>query len=316
MTARGLGALITLASLWGASFMFIRIASPVLGPVMLVTLRVFLAGVALLAYSYLTGGPPLFHAGWRRYLVLGALNAAVPFALMAWAALYLPASLLSILNASVPLSTAVVAAFSMGERLTWTKMTGLIIGLMGVSIVVGWNPTALTPLIALAAGAVLLAAFFYGMGSVYSRVAFDGDSPLSLATGQQLFAAALLAPAALVQVPGTWPSLPVVAAVVGLALLCTSAAYLLYFYLIRTVGPVKTMTVTYLIPMFGTLWGWLVLGERIEPATLLGFAVILLGVSLVSGVHLGMRRDRTAWLQPGRCSRRLFQKGRALPPPN
>ena len=290
MKAPDLARLLLLAALWGGSFIFIRIAAPVLGPIVLVTIRVLLAGAALLVYALVTRSELELRARWRQYLTIGALNSAIPFVLISTAELQLPASLAAILNATSPLFGAVIAAIWIKDPLTRKKIVGLALGLMGVSVLVGWSPTKLTPVVLLAVGASLLGAAFYGLASVYTKAKVVGAQPIGMATGSQLAAGLLLLPFVPFSIPHGQPSITVVLCVLALALFCTALAYLLYFRLIVDVGPAKALTVTFLVPIFGTLWGALFLGEQVTLSTLLGCGVVLAGTALVTGVRLGTRR--------------------------
>jgi len=296
MRPRDLGALLLLAALWGGSFLFIRIASPALGPLALVDLRVLLAGGALLVYAAIARRLPTWRSWWRRYLILGALNAAVPFTLIATAELHLTASLAAILNATTPLFTALVAAVWLKERVTAPKAAGLALGVVGVAVLVGWSPLPPSDAVLLSVGASLLAALFYGLGGVYAKAAFGGVPPLALAIGQQLGAGACLSPFAALTLPAMRPSPGILVAVVVLALLCTALGYLLYFHLIGRVGPTKTLSVTFLIPVFGLLWSALFLREPVGIGTFAGLALILASVTLVTGVRVlpGRRAGRAA----------------------
>lgn len=285
MKVRDGGMLLLLAALWGASFLFIRIASPVLGPLVLIDLRVLIAGAALICYALGFARLPVFWSRWKAYLLLGAVNAALPFTLIAFAELHLPVSLAAILNATTPLFTAIVAALWLHECLTAKKVLGLVIGVVGVSILVGWGTLPLNTSLFLSAGASLAAACCYGIGGVYSKVAFKGTPPLTLAIGQQLAAGFLLLPFAALKLPTSVPPLLVMLAVVGLALLSTSVGYLLYFHLLANIGPTNTLSVTFLVPAFGILWGMLFLGEPLSFAWLLGLAVILFSLVFVTGIR-------------------------------
>lgn len=294
MRAKELAALFTLAALWGGSFLFIRIAVPAFGPVVLACLRVALAGAGLLLYAAVLRRSVAIRARWRAYLVLGALNGAIPYSLIAAAELHLTASFAVILNGTTPLFTALVAALWLRERLTTRTVVGLLAGLVGVVILVGWSPLPLDRVLLLSVGASLAAALSYGLAGVHAKTAFVGTPPLTLAIGQQVGAALLLLPFALplaiVDSPANQLSPGIVAAVVALALLCTSLGYLLYFYLIVSVGPTRTLSVTFLMPVFGVLWGVLFLHETVRPGTFIGLGVILASVLLVTGVWPGQRQ--------------------------
>lgn len=283
---RDLGALFLLGALWGGSFLFIRVAVPSLGPALLMDLRVFFAAVALVLYAIAMGRLGGFRSRWRQFPVLGGLNAALPFTLIAAAEINLTASLASILNSTTPLFTAVVAALWIGESLTGRKVAGLALGVAGVALLVGWNSQPMSGVVILSVCASLAAALAYGLGGVYAKRTFSRVPPLTMAVGQQAAAAAILLPLATVTFPGEPPSSSVVFSVLALALLSTALAYLLYFQLITNVGPTKTLSVTFLVPVFGVLLGVWFLGEPFGPGTLAGMGVILAGVALVTGVRL------------------------------
>ena len=291
MNARELGALILLGALWGASFLFIRVAVPVLGPFVLMELRVGLAAVALALYAAALARTPELRARWKQFITIGTLNAAVPFSLIATAEIHLTASLAAILNSTTALFAPLVAAAWIGESLVPRQVVGVVSGILGVAVLVGWDPISLNGAVLLSVGAVLAASFSYALGGVYAKRTFAGVPSITLAIGQQAAAAALLLPLAVATLPGELPSEAVALSVLGLALLCTAAAYLLYFYLIRSVGPTKTLTVTFLIPVFGLLFGVLLLGEPVGIGTLIGLGVILTSVALVTGVGFGRMKE-------------------------
>ena len=285
MRPKDLGALIWLGALWGGSFLFIRVAVPALGPFVLMELRVGLAAVALALYA--VGRLPRLRARWKEFLIIGAVNAAIPFSLIAAAEINLTASLAAILNSTTVLFTAVVAAAWAGEALTTRKVIGVISGIVGVAVLVGWDPIALNGVVLLSVGAMLGASLSYAAGAVYIKRTFAGTPPLAMAIGQQTAAAALLLPLAAVSLPDEGPSMAVALCVLGLTLLSTAVAYLLYFRLIESVGPTSTVTVTLLVPVFGLLFGILILNEPFGWGTLAGLAVILASVTLVTGIRLG-----------------------------
>lgn len=283
--------LILLAALWGASFLFMRIAAPSLGPIVLIELRVSIAGLALLLFAAIRKHRTNVLQKWKQYLLLGAFNAAIPFSLIATAELHSSASLAAILNATSPLFTALVAWVWMRDPFTVKKFVGLVSGVIGVAVLVGWNPHQNTEHIWLSVLMSLLAALFYGIAGVYSARAFKGEKPMDMAIGQQLAAGLLLVPFAASTLPNRLPSLEVILSVLGLAILCTSFGYLLYFALIRNVGPVKAISVTFLVPIFGILWGAIFLGESISFGTFVGFIMILLSVTMVANIPLRGRKE-------------------------
>jgi drug/metabolite transporter (DMT)-like permease len=287
MGARDLGALVLLAALWGASYMFIRVAVPALGPFTLMGLRVALAASILALYAaVLARGMPKLRSRWKEFLIVGTTNSAIPFSLIAAAEIELTASLAAILNSTTALFAAVVAAVWIGEALTTKKVIGLVMGFVGVAVLVGWDPIPLSGIVLLSVGAMLAASLSYAVGGVYVKRTFAGVPPLSMAIGQQAGAAFLLLPLAAVSFPQEAPPLPAALSALALTLLSTAVAYLLYFRLIENVGPTKTLTVTFLIPVFGLLFGVVLLGEPVGVGTLVGFGIILYGVALVTEVRL------------------------------
>ena len=282
MTARQTTMLLVLAALWGASFLFMRVAVPSLGPVVLADARVAIAGVALLAYATLIGARPSVRARWRDYLLLGAVNAALPFTLLSAAELEIEASLAAVLNAMAPLCGAIVGAVWLGQRVTGTAKVGLVLGVGGVALVVGLSPFPIDlPFIA-AVVACLAAALAYGIGANLVKVRFTGEPPLSLAIGQQLAAALVLLPLIPVVPVRAAPDAVDIACLLALALASTAIAYLLYFRLLAELGPTGGMTVIYVVPVFGVLWGAVFLDEAIHLSTIAGGAVILLSVWLIT----------------------------------
>ena len=185
------------------------------------------------------------------------------------------------------LAEGLVAAAFLGDALTRRKLAGVALGVVGVAVLVGLDPLPLDGAVLLAVGAMLLSAVFYAFAGTYAKVAFPGVRPLTLAAGQQAGATALLLPFASASVPAEAPSTAAALSALGLAILCTALAYLLYFTLIANVGPTSTLTVTFLAPGFGVLFGVLLLGEPFGVGTALGLAIILLGVALVTGAGLG-----------------------------
>jgi len=286
MRPRDFAGLALLGALWGGSFLFIRVAVPALGPFLLVELRVGLAAAALLLYALAAGRVPKIRRRWRSFLILGFLNAAVPFSLISAAEIHLTASLAAILNSSTVMFTAMVAAIWMGDVLTARKLVGIVLGIVGVTVLVGWDPIPLNGVVLLSVAAMLVASLSYALGATYVKWSFSGIPPLGMAIGQLGAATALLLPSSVVSFPGEVPSSAVIFSMLGLALLSTAAAYLIYFRLIENVGPTSTVTVTLLVPVFGLVFGVLLLDEPFGPGTLAGLGIILSSVVLITGISL------------------------------
>ena len=273
--------LVLLAALWGGAFVFLRVAAPVLGPAWTAECRVLLGGLALLAWLRLAG----FDSGLRRharfYLLIGTVSIAAPFALYSYAAMHTPASLLSIVNATAPIFGLAWSALFRDERITLRKAAGLALGIVGVALIVrppdGGVAAQVGPL-----AAALAACCCYGITGVLMKRFSSGASPRGMAAGNQLAAALVLLPLLPFFPPLAAPTPVVIANVLALALLASGVAFLLYFRLIADVGATRALTVTYLIPLFGVLWGWIFLGETLPATALAGGALILAGTVLVT----------------------------------
>lgn len=281
---RDLAALLVLGAVWGGSFLFIRVAVPELGPFPLMESRVGLAALALLPFAFALGVVSEVRKRWRAFLVMGVLNAAIPFTLIAFAQVHITASLAAILNSTTVLFGVLVAAARLGEPLTARKVAGVVLGIAGVAVLVGLDPLPLDPAVLLSVGAMLAASLSYALAGTYAKKRFVGVRPLAMATGQQAMAAVVLLVPASATLPSEPPSAVATLSTLALAVLCTAFAYLLYFRLIASVGPTSTLTVTFLVPGFGVLFGVLLLGEPFGLWTVAGLGTILLGVALVTGL--------------------------------
>lgn len=288
MNSASLIRLVALSAIWGASFIFMRMAVPVLGPVVLIEARLLLAAGLLFLVGLILKQRLKLGLHWRHYLVLGLFNSALPFLLFAFAAKTLSASLLSILNATAPIWGTVIGAVWRRSPLRGKTAFGLTLGVAGVVLLVGFDRVTLQPGAGWAIVAALAAAFCYGIASNYAKSASAASSqdPYANAHGSMWAAALLLAPALPFFPAATAPALSVLGAVVALGVFCTGIAYLLYFRLVADLGAGPALTVTFLIPVFGILWGHLFLGEAIGWHTLAGAVVVLLGTALVTGFSL------------------------------
>ena len=283
--------LLTLAALWGGSFAFMRVAVAALGPLWLATSRVALAFLALYALALLRRDVPALRAHWRDYLIVGIINTALPFALFSFAAQHVAASTAAILNATSPFFATIIAALWLKDRVTPAKIIGMILGMVGVVLLVGWQPDPMSTDKLIAVSACLVAALSYGVASVFAKARLTGRPSFAIALYSQMTAMIVLAPA-LPFVPSPGSITPLIAAnVLALAIASTAIAYMLYFKLIATIGPARALTVTFLIPLFGVLWGFLFLGEKIGANTLAACALIVCGTWLaVRNVRPGVRR--------------------------
>jgi drug/metabolite transporter (DMT)-like permease len=288
-----------LAALWGSSFLFMRLGAAEFGPLPTAGLRVALAALFLLPVFLVRGVWADFRRRARAILFVGLLNSGIPFVLFAFAVMHIPTGMTAILNATVPLTGAVVAWLWLGDRPGASRMLGLGIGFAGVSLlVVGKSGfAALTGggadagITLLAMGACLLATLCYGIAASFTKRYLTGAHPLATATGSQIGAALGLA----LPTWWLWPSQPASftawSAVAAVALLCTAIAYILFFRIIAQAGPSKALTVTFLVPVFALGYGVWFLGESITAWMLVCGVVIVCGTALSTGL---LRLD---WLE-------------------
>ena len=282
--------LFVLAAIWGGSFLFMRVTVPVLGAVPTAFGRVTLATAGLLALVAVMRVSWDFKGMFKQAVFLGVINSGIPFLMFAFAAQVLPAGYSAILNATVPLMGILIGSTCFGERVGWVKLAGVALGLSGVAILTGAGPLALTPAVLAGVGACLIATACYGLAGFLTRrwiVQRGGLDSRLVALGSQigavLFMAACLA-WQLVTTPMTMPAVDakVWMALLALGLVCTSFAYILYFRLLADVGPIKAMMVTFLIPVFGVLWGWLLLDEKLSLAHAIGGGLVAAAIWLVA----------------------------------
>jgi drug/metabolite transporter (DMT)-like permease len=297
MRASEYALLVLLAALWGLSYVFYRIGAPVMGPAVFVELRLAIAGALLLAYVVLLGrGRQIFarlRPRWRDLLVLGTLNAALPFTLIAIGELVLPASYSSILNATTPLFATLLAAPFLGQAITVPRVLGIFLGVTGVAVLVGTAEFALTAVAVTSIVLTIGAALSYGASGIFLKLRFDHTDPVELSIGQQIAATAVLLPFAVATAGAARISVPAVGAVLGIALAGTVLAYLIYFRIVQTAGPIAAASVTMLMPIFGVAWAFALLREPIGPGTVAGIAIILVGVALLTDLRFTPRRAPT-----------------------
>ncbi|ARP78926.1 MULTISPECIES: DMT family transporter [Bordetella] len=293
MPRRDLVDLLALAAVWGGSFLFMRVAVPEFGPAALMELRVGLAALFLLPLVLWRGKPALIARHWKAILVVGTLNSALPFLLYAYAAQSLGAGFLSVANAVTPVWGAVIGWLWLGDRLPRMRALGLLISMSGIVVLVwdkldfhdgGTGPAVL---------AAISAPVFYGMAANWTKRYLGHVDALTNATGSMVAASLALAPLAIIHWPEQAVSFEAWRATVLLAIVCTGAAYIVFFRLIARVGPTAAVSVTFLVPVFGVLWGVWFLDEAVTPRILAGAGVILAGTALALGL-VGARRATAA----------------------
>jgi drug/metabolite transporter (DMT)-like permease len=273
--------LTVLAAIWGASFLFMRVAAPEFGAFALVEIRLALGAIVLLPFLWQVRSLfPLRR--WPLLALIGAINAAVPFVLFAWAAQIAPAGVGAICNAMAVLFTALVAALFFGERIGTRRGIALLTGFAGVVVLAGSKTAGASIGWAVAAGT--MAALLYGIGANLVRKYLTGLPPAAVAAATLSGAALLALPLAIVH----WPTHaigPQIWAAAGLlGVLCTGLAFAMYYRLIKRIGPARAVTVTYLVPLFGVFWAWAVLGEALT------IAMAVSAVLIVGSVILSQRR--------------------------
>lgn len=290
MVIKDIISLLVLAGIWGGSFIFMRVAAPEFGIYVLVAIRTLLATAVLLPLLMLTGSIKEIKRHWLAIALVGLANTAVPFVLFNYSSLHLEAGVNAILNATAPMFGAIVAWLWLGDKLTKSAIVGLVIGFFGVAVIsqqkVGTGDISFIPILT-----ALFATLGYGIAASMMKKWLQGVKPLVVATGSQAMASVMLAPFALATLPEVMPSMNAWLNAIALSIGGTGIAYILYFKLIADIGPSKAITVAYLVPLFGIIWGILFLQEHLTSQTILGGVLVLLGVALTTGV---IKRKRHA----------------------
>lgn len=290
-----IGEFVLLSSLWGASFLFMRLGASEFGALPMAGLRVLLATLFLWPILVHRGEWPHLRRHWRPVLLAGLINSAIPFALFAWAVMHIATGLTSILNATVPLFGALVAWMWLGDRISRLRWAGLALGFVGVALLAWRAPASVGTTgehAAWAIGACLLASTCYAIAASFARRYLVGIPPLATATGSQLGAALGLALPMWWAWPAQMPGLRAWAAVGAIAVLCTGLAYILYFRLIAHAGPSRALAVTFMAPVFAVFYGAVFLGEAVTPWMLGCGAVIVCGTALSTGLVGGQKQQR------------------------
>jgi drug/metabolite transporter (DMT)-like permease len=295
MRVRDLLELCFLALLWGSSFLFIRAAVPEFGPIPLVALRLGISAAVLTPVLLAQGGFESMRGSGRALLVHGTLYAALPFTLLAWAAVSMTAGLVAILNATTPLFAAIVAHLWMSERIGRWRALGLAIGFAGVLVLVWGGISFRTGGSGWALLAMLAASLLWGAGGHYTRLRLGTRSPVAISVGTLAIAALALAPLAALNWPEQPPSTRAWLEVLSLGVVSSGFGFLLFYRLLRNIGPTRASSVTFLNPPVAMIAGAAYLGEPITLQMIAGAAVILAGTGLALGlVGPGARSPRAA----------------------
>ncbi|WP_371194450.1 DMT family transporter [Glaciecola sp. SC05] len=292
MKASDFAQLLLLSAVWGSSFMLMKEAVPAFGVFALVELRALGASLFLLPLVLLKrqGGDIIRH--WPKLLLVGVFNTAVPFCLFNYAVLHMDAGLAAILNATAPMFGVLIAYLYLKESIGWVGIAGIALGFAGV-IAISMDQTdlqshgvaSLLPVLA-----ALVATFCYGLMASYLKRYVSQAKPFAIAAGSQIFAAIVLAPLAIYHMPTTMPNATQWGSALILAFVCTGLAYVLYFDLISKIGASRSMTVGYLVPVFGIFWGVVILDEVLSMASIIGGSLILLGVMMATNAWSVIKR--------------------------
>ena len=284
MTGRYFLQLILLSALWGASFLFIRVASPVLGPNVLAGVRIALATVTL-AVIMRCMGERWPWARWREITLIGALSVAFPFLLFSWAALQLPAGYAALLNSTAVVFATLASAWLKEDRLTTRKLAGCVVGFAGVALIVRLGPIDPSPRILLAAAMCVLASASYGIATPLMKRATTRIPPLAIAAGIHAAATLMLLPGAVWSWHGATFTPGAIVALLVMGMVTSGLAYWMHLRIMRHVSAVAAVSPAFLIPVFGVTWGHVFLGEPLGSGLFAGGALVLLATALVTGFN-------------------------------
>jgi len=281
--------LILLAAIWGASFLFARVSAPEFGPITFSCIRIGIAAIALSPLLFIHNHWQLLCDNLRLISLVALLNSGLPFILLAYTTLHLSAGVTSVLNSFVPIFSGVIAHFYLKDHLSRAQSLGLFIGIVGVAILMSdklaWSNHTILPLLA-----AFLSSFSYAISANITKKKLAHIPTRLLASSSMFTAGILLLPFGIVMWPEQMPSATAWSAVIAVALLSTAFAYLIFFQLIKEVGPTRTVSVTLIIPIFGIIWGALFLDEAITASIVLGTLVILAGAYLSLSLNWFARR--------------------------
>jgi drug/metabolite transporter (DMT)-like permease len=293
MSPSVLVSLVYCGAAFGGAFLFMRLAAPELPALIVAFGRITIAVLILLPFAG-RARVLAMRSQWRHYVVVGFFMAAAPFALFAFAERSLTAGMGSIINATTPLWTAIILAAWVRQAPTARRIAAIVVGFVGVGVIVGLEGIQLAPDALVGAVAATAGAASYGLALTYMRRRMAPQPPLDLALGQLIAASIMLAPLALLSAGDAAPSGESIVAIVGLGLFSTAIAWPILFRVNREVGPMATSTVTFLNPVFGTLWGALFLAEAISPTFLVGAALVFVSLMLIFDLPLPSALRRSA----------------------
>lgn len=281
--------LLLLAAIWGASFLFTRVSAPEFGPIAFTSVRIGLAAAALLPILFMKNHWGILRENLGLISFVALLNSAFPFMLLAYTTLYLSAGVTSVLNSFVPIFSAVIAHFYLKDHLSQKQTLGLLIGIIGVMILMSdklaWGNNTILPLCT-----AFLSGLSYAVGANITKRNLSHVPPRLLAASSMFTAGAMMLPFGAFYWPAQMPSNEAWLSIIAVALLSTAFAYLIFFWLLKEIGPTRTVSVTLIIPIFGVAWGALFLHEPITLSIILGTVVILIGAYLSLALNWFTRR--------------------------
>lgn len=274
--------LLILSSIWGASFMFMKVLAPYFGPVFTASLRLLIGGLFLSIIFYFNGFKVDYKKNWKKLLLIGVISQSIPYFLFSYAALYIPSNISVIMNSTSPMFGLILSVLFLSDKFKLKHLFGLILGSTGVIIISSIGNVDSNTDFYLGAFLCVLAALFYGISGVYIKSrAHDIDSR-SIASGSQLFASVALLPFVTIFPMTVYPSIDVIIILIIFGVLCSGVANIIYFKIMKEDGPVKALTVTYLMPVFGLIWGYIFLNEVITIRLALGGVIIILGTFFIT----------------------------------
>ena len=282
VSLRDISELIFLSAIWGSSFLFLRLTSPVFGPIFLIEMRVLSGLAVLLPLVLFLGKRAEFQKHWKMIATVSLMNMAIPFCFFAFSAVYIGAGLLSIINATVPIFSACVAYVVYKKRLSRSSLLGLLIGFLGV-VVLMFNPDESFGSSGwLAILSALLACLLYGTAINLTVNNLQGVSGLTITAGGLFVSSLVLLPFALWARPEVLPVGNIWWSVFALGIVCTGFGFVMFYRLIDRIGAGRAIMTTYLIPVFSILWGNIFLGESVTLIMVVGCILVLLGVGLTT----------------------------------
>jgi len=294
--------LLLLGMIWGASFLFQRLAVPVVGAGMTAFARMFFAALAMAVVLAVLRKPLEWRRRWKDYVVIGTIVSTLPFLCFAFGAKVLPAGYLAVINATTPMFTVLLAGFA-GGKPSSSKWAGVLFGFFGVFTLARFGAVNLSWESALAFCAVLFAALCYAISARAIQKRFADADPLVVASGNLIGGTLPLLPVAAMTFPSQLPSVGVMGALLALGVICTAFAYALHFQNIRDAGSERAVTVTFLVPIFAQLWGAIFLGEHITWASAIGSGLVLFAVALIFELIPGIKpKPVVVKLLPRECN--------------